>query len=141
MMAPFLGYITHRVLKHTHPKYTKTITYTIDGSTLMILSRDTHLNPGLLATILQGLPNKFHQRQKQYFLPNTTKLNPHYSHLIDLFDPYLNHNNHLPITRPLKHLLRHIILPTSYPHTIDYLHSSQQSTPPHIFVIETSPQT
>lgn len=54
----------------------------------------------------------------------TLHLKSHYSHLEDLFDPYLNHNDHPPTTQPLKHLLTN-----SPPHIVDFSPSSLQSIP------------
>ena len=114
-----IGHIQH--ITHLHLKTPKTINihyYSWNNSTLIILSGDVKPNPGPLAHILDNLPREFTQRQKQYFIPNTITLKHQYTHLAELFKPYLSLQTHSIQNQDLPHLrnqsLAHATFPTHF---------------------------
>jgi hypothetical protein len=66
----------------------------IDLGMLLLIGGDIQGNPGSLKHILKKLPKEHTQRQKQYSIPNTLRLKPHYLHLEDI----------LPHTSPPTHI-------------------------------------
>ena len=93
-----LSYIGHiYYITHTHkqkPKIKPIKYYTWNNSTLISLHGDIHPNPGPMSIthITKNFPQDFTQRQRHYFIPNTTTLKPPYTHLEKLFSIHLNQN-------------------------------------------------
>ena len=108
-----IRYITH--LHQRNPKTKTTRYYTWDNSKIILLGGDIQPNPGPLSHITQNLPLEYKQRQKQYFISNTTSLKPRYAHLESLFTPHLTHGTQNNLNHELTHLQRHKSILSKYP--------------------------
>ena len=108
-------YIIFYTIKHPQNKHTtlhKFTTHIMDLQTLILLGGDIHPNPGPTAHVTKNLPKDYKQRQKHFFISNTTTLKPSYTHLEELFSTHLTQN--LP-NQDLIHIHRHKPILSQYP--------------------------
>ena len=107
--------ITFYTIKHPQNKHTtlhKLTTYIMDLQALILLGGDIHPNPGPTTHVTRNLPKDYTQRQKHFFIPNTTTLKPSYTHLEKLFFTYLTQN---PPNQELTNIHRHKPLLSQHP--------------------------
>ena len=109
----YIKYITHIHLKT--PKNKNIHYYIWNNSIIILLGGDIHTNPGPSPHILENLPIEYTQRQKQYFIHNTTTLKSQYAHLEELFGLYLHKTTSQTQSHDLTHIRKHSSLLSAYP--------------------------
>jgi hypothetical protein len=76
---------------------------------------DIESNPGPRPTLLSNHPQIHLEKQKTYFYNKTTQIKPEYSHILEIFKPYLNHTQTININPHLIQFCRnHNHCPKSY---------------------------
>ena len=111
-----IGTICH--ITHIHQKTPKTKLahyYTWNNTKNLLLSGDIQPNPGPLSYITRNLPHEFIQRQKQYFIHNTTSLQPRYAHLENIFAPHLIYDTQSTPHQELTAIQRHKLTLSKHP--------------------------
>jgi hypothetical protein len=71
--------------------------YTFHNRKTLLKCGDIESNPGSRPTFLSNHPQIYLEQQKTYFYNKTTQIKPEYSHILEIFKPYLYHTQTINI--------------------------------------------